>query len=156
LRSSLPIVDQLVATRIRERRKSLDLTLRVLAERVDVTVQQLWRYERCKNNVSAGLLYEIASALHTSPEYFFDSLVEQAPPPLPPRQRLMLDLVRSLHQIESKDHWGALRALVRALTTHTARANVTAVQATDQDRPVAGHLPLLPGGQTNQIVNIVG
>jgi transcriptional regulator with XRE-family HTH domain len=110
MRSAFPIVDQLVAQRIRERRKSLRLTLRVLAERVGVSVQQLWKYERCENNISAGLLYKIASALHTSPEYFFESLEEQAPPPLPPRQRLILDLVRSLHKIERKDHWGGAQS----------------------------------------------
>src|SRR5271169_1977151 len=119
--SARPIVDQVVAKRIRERRRSLGLTQRVLAERIGVTAQQLHNYERCENSVSAGLLYEIPSALGTSPGYSFDGLVEQASPPLSPRgQRLLLDLVRSLHEIERKEHWGALRGLIRNLTSRIA------------------------------------
>src|SRR5271169_2645204 len=76
---------------------------------------------RCENGVSAGQLYEIARALRTTPEYFFDGLAEQASPLLPPRQRLLLDLVRSLRDVERKEHWRALRDLIRALTGHMRR-----------------------------------
>ena len=92
------------------------MTQRVLAERIGVTIHQVCKYEQCKNSFSAGRLYEIARALHTSPEYFFDGFEEQTLPPLPPAQRLLLELVRSLHKIERKTHREVLRDLVRALT----------------------------------------
>jgi transcriptional regulator with XRE-family HTH domain len=115
MRSALPIVDQFVAKRIRERRKSLRLTLRVLAERVDVTVQQLWRYERCKNNVSAGLLYEIARSLNASPDYFFEGLPNGGSAQLTPHLQVLLDLLHSFEQIKSKEQQKVIGQLIRAL-----------------------------------------
>jgi transcriptional regulator with XRE-family HTH domain len=133
MRSARPIVDQVVAKQIRERRRSLGFTRRLLAERIGVTAQQLHNYEQCENSVSAGLLYEIATALGTSPGYFFNGLEEPASSPLPPRQRLLFDLVRSLREIERKQHRVVLRDLVRALTSHIVTANPTAAHARAAD-----------------------
>jgi len=111
------IADQIIAERIQERRKLLHLERRVVAEWIGVTPRQLYKYERGETSVSVGLLYQIASALGTSPEYFFNGLEEQAPAPLSPAQRLLFDLVCSLRKIERREHWEVLRDVIRNLTS---------------------------------------
>ena len=117
------IADQIIAERIQERRKLLHLERRVVAEWIGVTPRQLYKYERGETSVSVGLLYQIASALGTSPEYFFNGLEEQAPAPLSPAQRLLFDLVCSLRKIERREHWEVLRDVIRNLTNRIAMAN---------------------------------
>jgi transcriptional regulator with XRE-family HTH domain len=64
-------VDQFVGRRIRERRRLLGLRSQELGATIGLLPQQISRYERGMQSVSAGLLFEIADALDTSPGYFF-------------------------------------------------------------------------------------
>ena len=66
--------DQLVGSRIRIRRKELGLSQDELARRVGVTFQQIQKYERAANRVSASKLFEVARALKVPPSYFFEEL----------------------------------------------------------------------------------
>lgn len=67
-------VDIHVGARIRLRRKVLGTTQQQLADAVGLTFQQIQKYERGMNRVSASKLYAIAGALKTSVSYFFDGL----------------------------------------------------------------------------------
>ena len=58
------------------RRKLLNVSQERLAEQLGLTFQQVQKYERGANRVSASKLYEIARALQTSVAYFFDGLAE--------------------------------------------------------------------------------
>lgn len=69
-------VDLHVGARIRMRRKLLGVSQEKLAEQLGLTFQQVQKYERGANRVSASKLYEIAKALQTSVAYFFDGLAE--------------------------------------------------------------------------------
>ncbi|OYX35806.1 MAG: transcriptional regulator [Caulobacterales bacterium 32-69-10] len=69
-------VDLHVGARIRMRRKLLSVSQERLAEQLGLTFQQVQKYERGANRVSASKLYEIARALQTSVAYFFDGLAE--------------------------------------------------------------------------------
>ncbi|MGI9372996.1 MAG: helix-turn-helix domain-containing protein [Hyphomicrobiales bacterium] len=53
------------------RRVSLDLSQRSLARQLGVTSQQIQKYERGKNRVSASRLFELSSKLNVSVSYFF-------------------------------------------------------------------------------------
>ena len=81
-RSSLPEergpaeVDIHVGARIRMRRRSLGLTQQTLAEALGLTFQQVQKYERGANRVSASKLYEIARALQVPAPYFFEGLAD--------------------------------------------------------------------------------
>ncbi len=72
-RRSTP-VDQHVGSRIRERRKSLGMTQQQLADALGLTFQQVQKYERGSNRVSASRLFETASALSTPISFFFEGL----------------------------------------------------------------------------------
>ncbi len=69
-------IDQHVGARIRERRKSLKMSQEKLAEHLGLTFQQVQKYERGFNRVSASKLYEIARALRSSISYFFEHLAD--------------------------------------------------------------------------------
>jgi transcriptional regulator with XRE-family HTH domain len=69
-------IDLHVGRRIRWRRKELKLSQEALADRLGVTFQQVQKYERGANRISAGRLYELAQAMGTSIAYFYDGAEE--------------------------------------------------------------------------------
>ena len=73
-------IDIHVGLRIRLRRKELGVSQEKLAEAIGLTFQQVQKYERAANRVSASKLYEMARALETSTGYFFEGLADTATP----------------------------------------------------------------------------
>lgn len=71
-------VDLHVGSRIRMRRKLLGVSQERLADDLELTFQQVQKYERGANRVSASKLYEIAKSLQTSIAYFFEGLNDPA------------------------------------------------------------------------------
>lgn len=67
-------VDLHVGIRIRMRRKEMGVSQERLAEALGITFQQVQKYERGANRVSASKLWEIAAALKTPVAYFYDGL----------------------------------------------------------------------------------
>lgn len=56
------------------RRKEMGVSQERLAEALGITFQQVQKYERGANRVSASKLWEIATALKTPVAYFYDGL----------------------------------------------------------------------------------
>ncbi len=69
-------VDRHVGDRIRRRRRALGLSQDDLAGAVGLTFQQIQKYERGANRVSASKLYQIAMVLTASIHYFFEGLAD--------------------------------------------------------------------------------
>lgn len=67
-------VDLHVGARIRMRRRILGVSQERLAEDLGLTFQQVQKYERGANRVSASKLYEIAKSLQSPVDYFFEGL----------------------------------------------------------------------------------
>jgi transcriptional regulator with XRE-family HTH domain len=65
-------VDLHVGGRVRMRRKFLGLSQEGLGGHLDLTFQQVQKYERGSNRISASKLYQISSALKVPIAYFFD------------------------------------------------------------------------------------
>jgi transcriptional regulator with XRE-family HTH domain len=70
------VVDLHVGGRVRMRRKMLGLSQEALADALKLTFQQVQKYERGANRVSASKLYEIAKTLQVPVSYFFDGLAD--------------------------------------------------------------------------------
>ncbi len=68
------IVDLHVGMRIRLRRRAVSVSQEKLAEALGLTFQQVQKYERGLNRVSASKLYDIARTLNASISYFFEGL----------------------------------------------------------------------------------
>jgi transcriptional regulator with XRE-family HTH domain len=74
-------VDRHVGLHIRMRRKALGISQERLAEALGLTFQQVQKYERGANRVSASKLFEIARALKTNVAYFYEGLEEESQEP---------------------------------------------------------------------------
>ena len=67
-------VDVHVGGRVRIRRRLIHMTQETLADLIDVTFQQVQKYERGSNRISASKLFAIADALEVPINYFFEGL----------------------------------------------------------------------------------
>jgi transcriptional regulator with XRE-family HTH domain len=74
-------IDRHVGLRIRMRRKELGISQERLAESIGLTFQQVQKYERAANRVSASKLWEMSRALSTSISYFYEGLGEAVEAP---------------------------------------------------------------------------
>lgn len=63
--------NKLIGIKIKNRRLELKLTQSKLAKRINVTFQQIQKYEKGSNGTSAYRLWEISKALRVSMSYFF-------------------------------------------------------------------------------------
>jgi transcriptional regulator with XRE-family HTH domain len=115
-------IDAHVGERIRLRRTELGLTQEQLAEALDVSYQQVQKYETGANRVSAGRILEIAHKLSVDVGYFFDGLSDHDPSlPLEHggRQRAAIELVRKFGQIKDPEVRAAIAGLVKTIVDRT-------------------------------------
>ena len=71
-------IDRHVGLRIRMRRKELGISQEKLAESIGLTFQQVQKYERAANRVSASKLWEMSRALTANISYFYEGLGDGA------------------------------------------------------------------------------
>lgn len=64
-------LDGVVARNIKMRRKMLGLSQTNVSDHLEVSVQQVQKYECAKNRLSSGKLYKIAQLLKSPIDYFF-------------------------------------------------------------------------------------
>jgi transcriptional regulator with XRE-family HTH domain len=69
-------IDLHVGALVRKRRKDLGISQSDLANSVDLTFQQIQKYERGTNRISASKLHSIAEYLNVPVAYFFEGLPE--------------------------------------------------------------------------------
>ena len=136
--SKLPSgIDRVVGQRIRWRRRDLKLTQERLGELLDLTFQQVQKYEKGVNRVSAGRLYEIAGVLGVPVSYFFDGAEEflgaeqaefaedDSEPHAPVMTPEMLELISAFQKIEDislrKSLLNTVRAAASAFDNHAGQ-----------------------------------
>lgn len=117
-------VDYHVGERIRERRAELGLTQEDLGAALQISYQQIQKYETGANRVSAGRLYEIAVALGVDVAYFFDGYDTDSrgtPMPHGGHNRAAIELVRNFLEIKDESLRSAVTTLMRALKEQEAQ-----------------------------------
>lgn len=67
-------IDIFVGTRVRMQRSFLGLSQEKLGDALDLTFQQVQKYEKGTNRIGASRLYAIAMALKVPPAFFFEGL----------------------------------------------------------------------------------
>lgn len=65
-------VDHLVSKRLKMRRMMLGLSQQELGDAVDVSIQQVQKYEKATNRIASGKLYSLSKFLKVPVNYFFD------------------------------------------------------------------------------------
>jgi transcriptional regulator with XRE-family HTH domain len=122
-------VDISVGNRLRGRRILMGMSQERLGDELGITFQQVQKYEKGANRVSASRLADISQILDVSPGYFFEEIVEtksgskrstQAKSALPAgvdplNKRETLELVRAYYRIPDANVRQEIAALIRAL-----------------------------------------
>jgi transcriptional regulator with XRE-family HTH domain len=119
-------VDAHVGARLRQRRMLLGISQEQLAEMLGLTFQQVQKYERGTNRVSASRLFQLARALDTPITWFFDEMEgdrgaerEKAESPAddsdPMSRRETLELVRVYSRIDDRKVRKKLYEMAKAL-----------------------------------------
>ena len=76
-------VDIHVASRLRERRVVLGISQQKLAATLGLSFQQVYKYERGANRLSAGRLYDLAKVLGVPLTFFFEDIADTSTPAAP-------------------------------------------------------------------------
>ncbi len=108
--------DQHIGQRLRERRVVVGLSQTALADGLGISFQQLQKYEKGLNRISAGRLYGCAELLGVSPAYFFEGLEgSDSGTPDETRSDEALKLARAYYSIDDPAQRQHVRMLVRAI-----------------------------------------
>jgi transcriptional regulator with XRE-family HTH domain len=123
-------VDIHVGQRVRLRRTLLGMSQERLASAVDLTFQQIQKYERGKNRIGSSRLYQFATILDVPVSYFFEDMPDEvrmsgkAAEDLPSEdilsKRETIELVRAYYRIPSERARRRLNELVRILARQDA------------------------------------
>ncbi len=125
-------IDVHVGARLRQRRTLLGMTQTNLGDALGVTFQQVQKYERGTNRISASRLFALSGVLDVPVEYFFDDMPREVaasspaqsggrakePPsyePNPMTERETLEFVRAYYKIMDADVRKLLYAMVKSL-----------------------------------------
>jgi transcriptional regulator with XRE-family HTH domain len=71
-------VDTHVGARMRQRRSLLGMSQSAVGDAVDLTFQQIQKYENGSNRISSSRLFEFAKVLDVPVSYFFDEMPANA------------------------------------------------------------------------------
>lgn len=110
-------VDQFIGGKIYSLRLAKGLSRQQLAEVIEVTHQQLQKYEKGINRISIGRLVLIAKALDKNIDYFYQGLedADNVEPVLTQHQRMCIEVSRNFMKIRNSEHQQAVNALIRSL-----------------------------------------
>ena len=126
-------IDVHVGARLRQRRTLLGMSQTTLGDAIGLTFQQMQKYEKGTNRISASRLFALSRVLDVPVEYFFDDVPAEVsasspatekrgrakkPPsyePDPMAKRETLELVRAYYKIRDPQLRKRLRELTKAL-----------------------------------------
>ena len=113
-------IDRHIGAKIQELRLAHGMSRQDLGKRIEVTHQQLQKYEMGINRVSAGRLALIAKYLDTSITTFYEGLDSKlnavaSDVNLSQNQRMCIEVSRNFMRIKNLEHKDAINSLVRIL-----------------------------------------
>ena len=113
-------IDRHIGVKIQELRLAHGMSRQDLGGHIEVTHQQLQKYEMGINRVSAGRLALIAQCLGTSVSTFYEGLDSKLSSvksdiDLNQNQRMCIEVSRNFLRIKNPDHKDAINSLVRIL-----------------------------------------
>ncbi len=117
-------VDEHVGERIRERRTMMGLTQENLANALQISYQQVQKYETGANRISAGRLYEMAQRLEVEVSFFFEGLEptsQREPMEHGGKNRSVIELVHNFSEITDPDLRASINGLVKSIAGRKRR-----------------------------------
>ena len=109
-------IDKFIGNKIASLRLSKGFSRKQLSEAVDITGQQLSKYEKGKNRVSIGRLILISKALGERVSYFYEGLETEVTYQLPiDQEEIRKEIVRNFMRLNSLEYHNAINQLIRLL-----------------------------------------
>lgn len=106
-----------IGQRLREARQLRELTQGEVSKRMQISYQQIQKYEAGKNRLAASKLYMAAKAMSVSPLFFFEGLPD-LPQPLDIDPDLIKILLKLQHTPNAKQFIKVLHELAKILPPH--------------------------------------
>lgn len=114
-------IDNFIGKKIQELRLASGLSRQQLGDKIEVTHQQLQKYEKGINRVSAGRLAVIAKFLNKPVSYFYEGIepiesderVDSGE--IIQNQRMCIEVSRNFMKIRKPEHKDAVNSLIRSL-----------------------------------------
>src|SRR4051812_43228040 len=99
-------IDKFIGERIYSLRLAKGLSRQQMAEIIEVTHQQLQKYEKGLNRISIGRLVLITKALNKKIDYFYEGLegTDTIEPILTQHQRMCIEVSKNFMQIRNPEH----------------------------------------------------
>lgn len=113
--------DHYVAERVRQRRLSMGLSQKQVADLIAVSTQQVHKYERGLNRISVGQLYGLSVVLEVPVAWFYDGFGSPRTEGETQRHRLSLEMMRNVAAIEDEKELRALNNLACLLIEQAGR-----------------------------------
>lgn len=111
-------IDKFIGNKIHELRLALGLSRQQLGTKINVTHQQLQKYEKGTNRVSAGRLAVIATYLNKPVSYFYEGVAdigENTDQTKYENQRMCIEVSRNFMKIKNSEHKDAVNTLIKSL-----------------------------------------
>jgi transcriptional regulator with XRE-family HTH domain len=113
-------IDRYIGSKVQELRLAHGMSRQELGTHIEVTHQQLQKYEMGINRISAGRLALLAKYLNTSVASFYEGLdsqlvAEESDIDLNQNQRMCIEVSRNFMRIKNPEHKDAINSLVRIL-----------------------------------------
>ena len=105
--------DQYIGTKIYGVRLAQRLTRQELGELIGVSAQQLQKYEKGLNRISAGRLTLVAKALNKKISFFYEGLEEENEDTN--HQRICAEVSNNFMKLKNPEHQTAVNLLIRSL-----------------------------------------
>ena len=118
MRKAAHKIDAHIGRRVRARRVGLGLTQNDLARILDLSYQQMQKYENGHNRISVGRLWQLSKILQVETGYFFEGVDEDAelfPIEHGGRERSALEVVKNFKRISDPGVKAAAAGLIKAL-----------------------------------------
>ena len=111
-------IDKFIGDKVFQLRLSLGLSRQELSTMINVTHQQLQKYEKGSNRISAGRLLLIANALGKNIQYFYEGFNKESEDTVSTtqHQRMCLEVSRNFMKITEGEHQNAVHTLVKSLS----------------------------------------
>ena len=109
-------IDVHVGNRVRMRRMLIGMSQERLGKELGLTFQQVQKYEKGTNRISASRLYRIAQILGVPVQYFFEDLPQSVAGPAPVEgmaeardHSMIMDFLNSSEGLQLNRHFAAIK-----------------------------------------------
>lgn len=127
-------VDQFVGGRVRARRLMLGMTQETLAGQLHLTFQQVQKYEKGVNRISASRLHELSGILQVPVPFFFDGAPQTGGPRVQGTTPPAPDYDYVVEFLETADNFALVRAFTRIKSPQLRRSIVHLVENIASER----------------------